>query len=163
MDIEFQSIRDAIELAEDTGTSAKRATETLVEIKQLSKTVEDIPAPEIKLAASELLAQVASIQVANATLIQRLSVLAASLAASKTKQSDFDRYELWNTPAGSLMYRLKEGHDMGEPEHFICPNCMANKRKSFLQGNNTKICSGCETVFTIEPLKHPSAINRVVN
>ncbi|MEP4699635.1 MAG: hypothetical protein ABJZ79_00670, partial [Parasphingorhabdus sp.] len=81
MDIEFQSIRDAIELAEDTGTSAKRATETLVEIKQLSKTVEEIPAPEIKLAASELLAQVASIQVANATLIQRLSVLAASLGA----------------------------------------------------------------------------------
>tara|TARA_R100000935_G_scaffold1906_3_gene5726 strand:- start:9216 stop:9707 length:492 start_codon:yes stop_codon:yes gene_type:complete len=163
MDIDFQIIRDAIKLAEDTSISAQSAAEALGEFRELSNKLQDIPAPDIKLATSEMLMQVASIQVANATLIQRLSMIEAALAASQSKKSDFDRYELWSTPAGSIMYRLKEGHDMGEPEHFICPNCIANKRKSYLQGNNTKICSGCETLFTVEPLKNPSAMHRVVN
>ncbi|KPU84224.1 hypothetical protein JI58_05135 [Marinosulfonomonas sp. PRT-SC04] len=140
MEVDFQSIQEAITLAGNTGSSAQKVAGALEVVKGLFGSTKGGADPEIKLAISDLMLQVANTQASNAQLIQQLTALKAMLETAQAMQSDFDRYELWKAPAGALVYRLKESDDTGQPEHFLCPNCMEGKRKSVLQGKQQVEC-----------------------
>ncbi len=43
------------------------------------------------------------------------------------------RYEPYSTIGHGLVYRLKRNYQKEEPDHYLCPNCFTDRRKSVLQ------------------------------
>lgn len=65
---------------------------------------------------------------------------------SAEKQS----YELADTGQGSLAYKLKEGLELPQPSHWICPQCYEDGKKSILKHETlpvgrtqTLVCHRC--------------------
>lgn len=151
MEIDFQPIREALSLAGDTGSAAQKVAGALETIRSLFGSAKVSADPDVKMAMSEMMLQVANTQAANAQLINQLTALEATLKAIQAAQTDFDRYELWKSPASAVVYRLKEGDGLGEPDHFLCPNCIEENRKSILQGSWIAKCPKCGASFQLKP------------
>jgi hypothetical protein len=109
------------------------------------------PPPDINTSPNELVFQIANAQAANAHFLNQLTALKSALEEALTSQAELNRYELWKAPSGTLLYRLKESRAAGEPEHFLCPHCIQNKRKSILQGKDRLYCIPCKVSFVVEP------------
>lgn len=153
MDFDFETLNSAVGLAGDAGTATgniARAIQTVQGLFQKSQAGADA---DIKLALSDLTLQVANAQMANADLKLQLTALQDELRQAQAFKSDLDRYELWETPTGSVVHRLKEAMNNGEPMHYLCPNCIESKRKSILQGpRHYRECPNCKTSFRFEPM-----------
>ena len=66
---------------------------------------------------------------------EKVRELEATIAEYDNWEAEKDRYELYQIkPSGGFAYRLrKECVQDAEPNHYICPNCYENRRKSILQ------------------------------
>ncbi len=66
-------------------------------------------------------------------------------------EADLVRYELRDTGRGAMVYRLKSDHSGGQPEHSICPACVAKRVKSILQPATGRLnclqCPICRAEF----------------
>lgn len=151
MDFDFETLNSAVGLAGDAGTATgniARAIQTVQGLFQKSQAGADA---DIKLALSDLTLQVANAQMANAELKLQLTALQDELRQAQALKSDLDRYELWETPTGAVVHRLKEAMNNGEPLHYLCPNCVQEKRKSILQGHASyRTCPNCDTGFKFD-------------
>jgi hypothetical protein len=143
MDIDLEAFKDVIGLAGDTGVATNAIANSVETIKGLFGTSKSATDPNVELAMSELMLQVSKANATNAMLVYQLTELKSALEAAQAVQTDFDRYELWQAPAGALVHRLKESDTSGQPSHFLCPNCMEQKRKSILQGEHRFDCNHC--------------------
>jgi hypothetical protein len=70
--------------------------------------------------------------------------------------SNLNEYDLTKTNGGAVVYVSK-----GEPQHFLCPSCIATHQIQILQDNRTSSgkfrCPGCKNEFPVNPRKeHPT-------
>jgi len=83
----------------------------------------------------------------------RIRALEAEVAGLKAWDAEKQNYELKPNYAGAVAYMLKPEACGSEPPHWLCPNCFANRKKSFLlptgrAGNihrGTYKCGTCNT------------------
>lgn len=73
-----------------------------------------------------------------------------------SRRARFDRYELIEPYKGTRLYRLKaDATRVGEPAHFICPNCkdVLNKMSILQEDGSSAYCKNkdCGQVFDIAP------------
>lgn len=70
-------------------------------------------------------------------------------------QSTKTSYNLLATEGGAVVYKF-----LGEPEHYVCPNCFLNQSLQILQDCRVRAgtfeCPGCKTKYPINPVRpHP--------
>jgi hypothetical protein len=151
MDFDFESLNNAVSLAGDAGNATGKIANAITTVKGLFQNSQAGADADIKFALSDLTLQVANAQVANADLKLKLVALQEDLRRAQAFKSDLDRYELWETQTGPVVYRLKTEAQNGEPKHYLCPNCIEARRKSILQGDrHFRKCPNCKTQFSFE-------------
>ena len=72
-------------------------------------------------------------QEAQSAAAKRIAELEQQIVQLKDWESEKQRYELKDTGQGSLAYALKEVVEGGEPEHWLCPACYQQGKKSILK------------------------------
>lgn len=155
MEFDFESLNGAVSLAGDAGTATSKIANAISTVQGLFKKSEAGADADIKLALSDLTLQVANAQMANADLKLKLTALQDELRQAQAFKSDLDRYALWETPTGSVVYRLEKEKREAEPLHYLCPNCIEAKRKSILQGpRHYRDCPNCRTGFSFENVRY---------
>ena len=78
-----------------------------------------------------------------------IRALEAEIMGLKDWQTEAARYELADAGQRTVAYRLKQGEGTGEPAHWLCPNCFADGKKSFLIPEThmwvrTLVCHRCK-------------------
>ena len=160
MEIDFNALTQALNVVGQTGTNVGHLAQGLGSLKALFQKSEAAADADIKDALIELSSQVLDTKLANTELKTMLLNLKEELAAHQTFKSDLERYELWETQVGSIVYRLRESAKDDDPIHYLCPNCIEDKRKSILQGReHNRRCPSCSTRFEFkQPVpRQPSA------
>lgn len=159
MNFDLDSLIRATEVAGEIGTATGKIAKGVETVKALFQKSESSADVEVKGALSQLAMEVATAQLANADLKLKLAALQDELAKANAFQSDIERYELCETPAGSIVYRLRESGSQGQPLHYLCPTCIDRKTKSILQGHaDWKECPTCKTGFRINPDAGPGIV-----
>ena len=82
-----------------------------------------------------------------------------ALLEAKQEMVEFDRtlemkrtYEPFETGGGALVLVLSTDEPSSSPDHYICPDCAENGKRSFLQPQGTgRRCNPCDTFFPFEP------------
>ncbi|MBY6118551.1 hypothetical protein KUV64_05365 [Mameliella alba] len=154
MEFDFDDIGNFTKLVANGGSAIGQLASGLDRVKGLFKRSEAGTDPEIKLALADLTDQVANAKVANAELKFELTSLQQALREANAFKTDLERYELHETPAGSIIYRLRDEMQNDEPLHYLCPRCVEDKTKSILQGHEGyRECPVCTTGFKMIPNK----------
>jgi hypothetical protein len=113
-------------------------------------------------------------QEAHSTLTARVRDLEQQIVQLKDWTAEQQRYELRDLGRGSFAYMPKPTEDPREPPHWLCANCFAQSRKSFLQfkgqdkrpggGNGDEAAYGCDACratlkvrYTVKPSATPAA------
>jgi hypothetical protein len=65
--------------------------------------------------------------------LDRIRALEAEVADLKTWDAEKEKYELKAIGMGCVAYMLKPEARGTEPPHWLCPNCYAQGKKSFIQ------------------------------
>jgi hypothetical protein len=75
------------------------------------------------------------IQTAHAAVVDEKRALEAKIAQFEAWEAEKERYTLqeFSLNSGKLAYRVKESVRASEPDHWICPNCYAQRKKALLQ------------------------------
>lgn len=122
MDLGLEYLRGAVEFLGDAGAATGKMAKGLDTVKALFK-------------KSEMKFQLMALQ--------------NELAKAQAFQSDLDCYDLWETPAGAIVYRLRQEAADNQPLHYLCPKCIEGKRKSILQGHvEWRQCTTCKADYT---------------
>lgn len=149
MDLSFENLSGVLELVGDAGAATGKIAKSVETVKALFKSAEAGGDTDLKMALSELAMQVANAQVANSDLKLKLAALQDELAKTQAFQSDLERYALWETPTGAIVYRLKQDSQGAEPMHYLCPNCIEDRHKSILQGHEEhRQCPRCSMGYS---------------
>ncbi|MEQ8899285.1 MAG: hypothetical protein RID23_19560 [Roseovarius sp.] len=136
--MDFEQINEVIGLASNAVGMTSRAAATINSIKGLIEGEKKTDRGE----AAELLNTLATqLTAANMTNVQ-LSEALRALSRELQKENEFEkvkaRYELFETEAGDLVFRLKNDMANGEPIHFVCPVCLnTEKLISYVTGDET--------------------------
>jgi hypothetical protein len=64
--------------------------------------------------------------------LDRVGTLEAEVADLKAWDAEKQKYELKPNYSGAVAYMLKPNARGAEPPHWLCPNCFAKGKKSFL-------------------------------
>lgn len=106
-------------------------------IKGINATVTEIKIAEAK---AEIIAHLITAQHAmldaQETLLadtDKIRALEAEIMGLKDWSAQAERYELYDTGQDAIAYRPKFPEEHSEPEHWLCPNCFSNRKKSYLQ------------------------------
>ncbi|SUZ34091.1 hypothetical protein ROE7235_03873 [Roseibaca ekhonensis] len=151
MEFSFESVESLIDLAGNAGTTTGKLANAFATVQKLLNKTQAGGDADIKLALSELALQVANAKLANADLKLQLTALKDELHEAQVFKSDLDRYTLWETQTGAIVYRLEKAIQDGEPIHYLCTNCIESKRKSILQGTkHHRSCPCCKAGFSFE-------------
>jgi rubrerythrin len=162
MEFDFNALTQALNVAGQTGTNVGHLANGIGSLKALFQKSEAAADADIKLALSELTSQVADTKLANAELKTMLQNLQEELAAHQAFKSDLERYSLWETPVGSIVYRLRDSAKGEDPMHYLCPNCIEDKRKSILQGHeHNRRCPSCSTLFRFKQMDAPQPVTQI--
>lgn len=73
---------------------------------------------------------------AQAALKAKIDELQREITARDDWSSDAARYELADAGNQNVAYRLREDAALGTVQHWLCPDCFANRKKSFLSVRN---------------------------
>jgi lipopolysaccharide biosynthesis regulator YciM len=156
MDFDFNTLSETIKFVGHAGTNARDLANGMGALKALFQKSEAAADTDIKLALSELTSQVADAKLANAELKAMLQKLKEELAEHQAFKSDLERYELWETPAGAIVYRLRQSAQRKDPMHYLCPNCIESKRHSILNGHDHyRECPHCSTGYQFQRITPP--------
>jgi len=152
MAINFDAINQAAEMVRNTGATMGALAQAFEAVSTLFNRTKGGTDPDLEVALADLKMQVANAQMANAMLTGELTTLQTELGKLKHFQTDLERYYLWETPTGRMVYRLKDDECEAEPLHYLCPHCALQSQKSILQGDqHGKRCPACKTAFAFEP------------
>jgi formate dehydrogenase maturation protein FdhE len=64
-------------------------------------------------------------------LKQTIRALQAEIEATNSWDAEATHYALKQVGKGVVLYGLKTNR--GEPDHYLCPNCFSDRKKSFVQ------------------------------
>jgi hypothetical protein len=107
------------------------AIKTAFDIAKGLKDIDD--AARRNAAVIELQEKILTAQQTQASLIETVSGLEKEVAQLKAWEADKQRYELKALASGLFAFALKPSMSNGEPMHYICANCCAAGKKSYLQ------------------------------
>jgi hypothetical protein len=107
------------------------AIKTAFDIAKGLKDIDDVARRNA--AVIELQEKILVAQEAQSTLINRVSELEQEMARLKDWEADKKRYQLSDIGRGVVALALKPAMNNGEPPHYICADCAANGKKSYLQ------------------------------
>ncbi len=149
---------DALGIA---GDAAGTLSQVLDVYGRISKFAKDRKIPEE--ARAELLKLSLLLSDANV----KLSELQTALGRLQRAQGEMDaiearkrNYVLSKTDAGTLIYRLKEDAETGEPPHEACPACFNQGKIAILQPFNRNLaCNICKAVYATAPITTPKIVS----
>lgn len=157
MDGLFESAQSAVDII-------RGGTDIVKRLRELTKRSGDagISAAEINELTLDIQNQLIDAREAQITLLDALRDLKGQMEDVNSHLELQRRYEPYQTGAGSLVLALKAGEEGSEPAHYICPDCAAQGRRSFLQPQGTGICCNpCGTFFAVEPPEsRPQTVRR---
>ena len=78
-----------------------------------------------------------------AALSNEVRELQSKLAELERWETEIQRYEMHRFATGALAYRLKPSTEQGEPTHFLCPDCVSNRKATKLQPLRNGITLRC--------------------
>jgi hypothetical protein len=85
-----------------------------------------------------------------ATQLDRIRALETKVTSLEAWDAEKQNYELKKVGDGAVAYMLKPEARGSEPAHWLCPNCFAQSKKSFLNPTGKSAgrgwvykCSGC--------------------
>jgi hypothetical protein len=107
------------------------ALKTAFDIAKGLKDIDD--AARRNAAVIELQEKILSAQQSQSSLIETVSNLEKEVSRLKAWDADKQRYELKALAMGVVAYALKPSMSNGEPDHYLCANCFAAGKKSYLQ------------------------------
>jgi hypothetical protein len=113
-------------------------------------------------AVIELQQEILAAQAAQSALVQSVSDLEKEVARLKDWESDKSRYQLAELRSGLVALSLKQSLQNGEPHHYICADCAANGKKSYLQKHisgpyyDEFRCGGCKSTIGVDNGTPPS-------
>lgn len=152
MDFDLKFMSDMAQTAASAAGSVRQAAEAFTALKGLSKSPEKRSEAEVEAAMAKVALAIDNARLSNQLLEAQVVMLTDNIRKANEAQAQLERYQLWETPAGNFVYRLKDTDAAGEPAHLICPNCHADGRRSILQGDrHIKRCKVCKTSFDVEP------------
>lgn len=104
-------------------------------------------------------AQLAGFQQQHLELQQDYKHLKADFDARDEWEAESNRYEAVALSDNLIAYQLREEHSNNHPRHYLCPNCFAAKKKSFLlktDANRDLLnCNLCK--LECLPIKYPES------
>lgn len=123
------------------------ALKTAFDIAKGLKDIDD--ATRRNAAVIELQEKILLAQETQSTLVNRVSDLEKEVVRLKNWEADKKRYQLSDIGRGVVALALKPVMSSGEPPHYICADCAANGKKSYLQPHirgsyyDQYKCNGC--------------------
>ena len=95
-------------------------------------------------------------------LLKRIDELEQEIVRLEDWSAEKQRYELKQAgEEGSFAYRLKDGVQPPEPEHWICPQCYQDGKKSILKHESlpvgraeTLVCTRCDYDIVTRGVRH---------
>jgi hypothetical protein len=106
-------------------------------------------------------------QQADTLSAQRIAELERKISDLETWKVEAARYELAEAGQGTLAYRLREGMQDGEPDHWLCPACYGRGSKSFLQPeirfpgrNHVLTCGTCSVELITSGSREVAPVRR---
>jgi len=152
--MDFDQIRQALEIAGASGTAVKNLGSGVEAIRNVFKSSGKEMSPEVKSLLVDLAGNVADAKLANAELTQKLAELQLALQKQESFENRKACYEMVETPAGNMLYRLREDVAGGQPVHYACPVCMEKDQISILQVRDSSAqCIPCKHMYRINPPK----------
>jgi hypothetical protein len=136
------------------------ALKTAFDIARGLKDIDD--ATRRNAAVIELQERILSAQQSQSRLIDTVSDLEKKIAEMNAWAAEKERYELRAISPGIFVFALKPSMTNGEPSHYICANCCAAGKKSYLQqhirGSHYDLykCHGCGDELGIDKGTPPS-------
>ena len=139
-------------------TAAWSALNTAIKAANAAfKTVEDVKVKEavadIQNSLIDLQSKLLAAQSQYEALAEVKRQLEQKIMEYEKWDSDAARYELTEIAEGIFVYVLKKDHALGEPIHWICPNCFQKRQKSILTkpgvGYRNYKCHNCQ--FQVVP------------
>lgn len=148
MDFSPETFNGLIQGANGVTGTLKGAVDLIGSIKGLLKSPEGRSDAEIEAAVDRLELAVENARLGNALLELQVTQVSEAVRRAQEAQQQLDRYEMCETKAGNIVYRLREADSQGQPTHFICPNCYDNGRRRVLQGDSWfKTCKECRSRY----------------
>jgi hypothetical protein len=145
------------------GLSSLKAAKDIIQGLNAAKTEAAINGVKIELQGLILEAQqgLFAAQEAQTADTQRIAELEQEIGRLHDWGAELGRYELVDTGQGSLAYRRKAGAEPAEPEHWICPQCASDRRKSILKNETlpvgraeTLVCTRCNFDVVTHGVRH---------
>jgi hypothetical protein len=136
------------------------ALKTAFDIAKGLKDIDD--ATRRNAAVIELQEKILAAQQSQSSLIETARELEKEVVQLKAWEADKQRYELTALSTGIVAYALKPSMSNGEPAHYLCANCFASGKKSYLQQHirgqyyDKFKCQGCGDELGIDKGNPPS-------
>lgn len=116
------------------------------------KSMAEVQAKVIELQSAIMAAQSGAMaaQAEQASLLQQIQELKASLERMKAWEAQKERYAMVSPAEAVTLYALRESQKKGEPAHYICPHCYEDGRRSVMQAGSKKngwgawVCPACK-------------------
>lgn len=151
MQFGIDEIEGLFELLDKGAGALKGAIDIFDRIKQVRERKKAVADAEVDTLVLQLMGEVKDAQLANVSLKAQLLLVHEKAALQQRLSAEFDRYALWKSPAGALVYRLKDDRADEEPLHYLCPACKEAGRKSILQGHEEAVqCLPCSHWFRLQ-------------
>lgn len=158
MNFDLNFLQGVAETAEAATGAFGKIGEAIISLKGAAKPAEGRSDAEIEAAIAQVTLAVDNARSKNLLLDAQVALLAERVRKANEAQAQLDRYQLWETPTGHLVYRLRDAQKADDPAHFICPNCYEDGRRSVLQGDwRRKKCQTCKSLFTFADDSWPQA------
>lgn len=112
---------------------------------------------------------VATVQQENTSLLNQKNDAEAALKRMENWGDEKRRYKLASPFVGATVFALQRSMSQGEPPHYLCTACFANRKGSIMQGREGKVrkeggymnglysCPVCKTEAESEYMNVPAA------
>lgn len=158
MDFDFELMKGLSDTVARAAGAVRQVADAFASLKGVTKSPHGRSEAEVEAAIAQVTLAIENANLNNRLLDAQVAMLADAIRKANEAQAQLDRYQLWETEMGNLVYRLKDTERGDEPSHFICPSCHGEGRRSILQGQRwSKKCESCESVFLFERQPDPPA------
>jgi hypothetical protein len=134
-----------------TGSSAVSSVANAV--KSVRDTLDKSPvvSDDVRQKLSDLLDEVIGAKQLNLRLVEQVQIIVEEMRQHEEFREELGRYEMFEMPAGSIVWKLRNSHKSGQPLHYLCPNCVQSKKLYILQGDrNYRRCTSCKVQYHFE-------------
>lgn len=140
--MDLTAITTAIGLATTALGATEKAAMTAETVKKLFSADKKPDNSEVQSLLNTLAAQLTAANMLNVDLSEAIKKISRELKNQDDFENEKSRYELFQTSQNDIVYRFRQDHTSGQPDHFICPVCLNSDRKfSFITGEGDyKVC-----------------------